>query len=75
MCYLTLSAFVRRLTFLNIDVDSFDSGGILGGLSSKYDSDTPRRLTLHKLQALMGGKFAIPSGARFCLYVRTLVSI
>ena len=44
----------------------------MGGLRSKYYSDTPRRLVLRELQSIVVGKYAVSEVA---LYVRTLVSI
>jgi hypothetical protein len=34
--YLTLPAFVRRLTFFNVDVDGLSNGVSMGGFRSKY---------------------------------------
>ena len=41
VCTPDLPAFVRLLTFLNIDVNVFSIGVIMGGHRSKYCSDTP----------------------------------
>ena len=70
VCVPDLLAFVRRLTFLNIDIVGFSSGWNMGGLSSEYYSNRPRRLILHELKSLIGGKFAVPEIARISLYVR-----
>ena len=70
--YLPLPTFVRRLTFLDIDVGGLSNGFSLGRLSSKYYSDTPRHLILHERQSIVAGKYAV---SKVALYVRTRVLI
>ena len=46
----------------------------MGEHISKYYSGTPRRLIIHEIQSIMGGKFGVTKTAKKGLYVRTLVS-
>ena len=67
--YLTLLAFVWRLTLINIDVDGFSNRVSMGGLRGEYYTDIRRLLILQELQSILAGKYAVSNVA---LYVRAL---